>query len=358
MGSSCSKRISPSGGDALQASRAIERAQRRARRSDGKVKKLLLLGAGESGKSTLFKQLKNMYGKPYSKADRAHFLPAIVSNIISSMQTLVEESDNLSSVFPDCKTADEVNGLKKEIAKIEDDTVITPELAIKINNLWNDGGIKTTYERRALFQLLDTCPYFFEKAEEIAAAKYVPSMEDVVKCRVRTTGIIETFFGIRGVDFNIIDVGGQRNQRKKWIHSFEEVTGIVFVAALSEYDQVLYEDGSTNRMIEALDLFEHVCNLGWFSHTPMILVLNKRDLLAEKIKTVHITKCFPDYYGPQEYDDVVEYISTMFDSQNLNPDREVYTHVTCATDPDNVAHVFTASKDIVIRSSMNEGGFL
>ena len=61
---------------------------------------------------------------------------------------------------------------------------------------------------------------------------------------------------IEGKEFVVIDVGGQRNERKKWIHCFEDVTAIVFIAALSAYDSMLFEDSSTNRMHEALDLFD------------------------------------------------------------------------------------------------------
>ena len=79
------------------------------------------------------------------------------------------------------------------------------------------------------------------------------------------------------------DVGGQRNERKKWIHCFENVTAVIFVAALSEYDQVLYEDETTNRMTEALNLFDEICNSRWFRETSMILFLNKRDLFQAKV---------------------------------------------------------------------------
>jgi hypothetical protein len=67
---------------------------------------------------------------------------------------------------------------------------------------------------------------------------------------------------IEGKEFVVIDVGGQRNERKKWIHCFEDVTAIIFIASLSEYDSLLFEDNSTNRMHEALDLFDR-----WASHT-------------------------------------------------------------------------------------------
>lgn len=39
----------------------------------------------------------------------------------------------------------------------------------------------------------------------------------------------------------MVDVGGQRSERRKWIHCFENVTSIIFLVALSEYDQVLVE---------------------------------------------------------------------------------------------------------------------
>jgi hypothetical protein len=47
--------------------------------------------------------------------------------------------------------------------------------------------------------------------------------------------------------FRMVDVGGQRSERRKWIHCFENVTSIMFLAALSEYDQVLVESDNEVR---------------------------------------------------------------------------------------------------------------
>jgi guanine nucleotide-binding protein G(t) subunit alpha 3 len=88
--------------------------------------------------------------------------------------------------------------------------------------------------------------------------------EDVLYARVRTMGIVETEFSPvgetkkRGELYKLFDVGGQRNERRKWIHLFDGVTAVIFCAALSEYDQTLFEDESTNRMIETKELFEWV----------------------------------------------------------------------------------------------------
>jgi len=60
--------------------------------------KLLLLGAGESGKSTLFKQMVTLYGKGYSEAEREKLLDVVNSNIIEWMKKIIEATDNLARV--------------------------------------------------------------------------------------------------------------------------------------------------------------------------------------------------------------------------------------------------------------------
>lgn len=95
----------------------------------------------------------------------------------------------------------------------------------------------------------------------------------------------------------MFDVGGQRSERKKWIHCFEGVTAIIFCVALSGYDLVLAEDEEMNRMIESMKLFDSICNSKWFVETSIILFLNKKDLFEEKIARSPLTICFPEYTG-------------------------------------------------------------
>ena len=80
-------------------------------------------------------------------------------------------------------------------------------------------------------------------------------------------------------EFSLYDVGGQRNERRKWIHAFDNVTAVIFVAALSEYDQVCYEDTEKNRMVEAIELFESIAANDAFLNIPIILFLNKVSLI-------------------------------------------------------------------------------
>jgi len=156
----------------------------------------------------------------------------------------------------------------------------------------------------------------------------------------------------------MLDVGGQRNERKKWIHCFENVTAVLFVVAISAYDQTLYEDETTNRMVEAINLFEEICNSRWFRDISMVLFLNKSDLFIKKIQKVPLTVCFPEYTGENSYEETTNYLIGQFEAKNRNPDKTIYPHITCATNIDNVSAVFNAVKDIIIRKTLNEAGLV
>ena len=95
----------------------------------------------------------------------------------------------------------------------------------------------------------------------------------------------------------MFDVGGQRSERKKWIHCFEAVTCIIFCVALSEYDQVLLEVNTVNRMQESLTLFGSIVNSAWFTRTSIVLFLNKIDIFRKKLLTVPLERYYPDYEG-------------------------------------------------------------
>merc|ERR1719183_2783464 len=172
----------------------------------------------------------------------------------------------------------------------------------QIKELWASKTITEAYDRRNEYQLNDSAKFYFDKVDELVAPCYLPSEQDVLRSRVRTTGIVESDFVIKGVNFKMFDVGGQRNERRKWIHCFEDVHAVVFVASMSEYDQNLYEDETQNRMNEALQLFEQIANSKWFKDTAMILFLNKKDLFAEKITKKDMTCLWPEYTGGLDYE--------------------------------------------------------
>ena len=120
----------------------------------------------------------------------------------------------------------------------------------------------------------------------------------------------------------------------------------------------MYEEESENVMHDSLNLFHEICNNQWFIETSMILFLNKSDLFNKKIQKVNINVCFPDYKGPQTNENSLNYIKKQFIKCNKQENKQIYIHVTCATDGRNVEKVFNDVQHIVIENSLDAGGLL
>ena len=337
-------------------SKKIDTVLRKERRDLNREIKLLLLGAGDSGKSTFTKQMKILHLKGFTDEERSFFKDIIHSNVISAMRAIVTAEDRLgvTSISPD-------NARYAEIFKSKEilyDQKVTAEIAEAVKILWTDAGVKDLVSRSSEYQLIDSAGYFFDNIDRIAKADYTPTQDDLLRARARTTGITEITFELSGVHWRMMDVGGQRNERKKWIHCFQDVTALIFCVALSEYDMKLYEDERVNRMHESITLFDEICNCQWFGDTSVILFLNKRDLFEEKIKRVDMKCCFDDYSGGCNYEQGIEYLKNKFVALNRSKSKVIYVHVTCATDTENVRFVFNAVKDIIVRECLAKNDLL
>jgi len=158
---------------------------------------------------------------------------------------------------------------------------------------------------------------------------------------------------------------------------------VLFVASLSDYDAKMsgaarrsvapppssarraasrrFEDETTNRMKDALDLFEEVCDNRHFSNVSTLLFLNKRDLFAAKVAEVPIGEAngFPDYAGKaNDYADGVRYFTDKFLRKNKDPERTIFCHVTCATDTSNVRAVMDMCYHVITQKKLESIGFM
>ncbi|XP_026881185.2 guanine nucleotide-binding protein subunit alpha-11-like [Electrophorus electricus] len=334
----------------------IEKQLRMDNRNLQRQLKLLLLGAGESGKSTFIKQMRIIHGKGFSEEDRSGYTKLVFQNIFTAIQALIQAMETLHIPFLDDKNTRFVPMLSS----------MTPETVFKmeacyaeaIKSVWNDHGMQQCYERRREYQLSDSAKYYLDDIDRISASLYVPTLQDVLRVRLPTTGIIEYPFNLGSVIFRMVDVGGQRSERRKWIHCFENVTSIIFLVALNEYDQVLFENANENRMEESLALFKTTLTYPWFDETSIILFLNKTDLLIEKISKSHLEDYFPKYNGPKkDADTAMKFIRHMYEEQNtkLSTDcKRMYSHLTCATDTENIRKIFVDVKDTIMRIHLTD----
>ncbi|KAF0972334.1 hypothetical protein FDP41_009237 [Naegleria fowleri] len=366
---------------------------------------LLLLGISESGKSTLFKQVKILHQNGYTKEELSSFTKTIQDNLILGMAALMDlvqhslsqkqvitTSPNNTPFVLDQEQQELLRTHTQHILRKSNDDdkngstssshlSYDPSKLASLRFLWQHPYVQHVFHQRHgkvsnhnnnnnhsnsssdqpsatsswSYPLIDNLAYFMNHCERIGAASYVPSVEDVLHCRLRTTGVHETKFEFGGLSMRLVDVGGQRNQRKKWIHVFDNVTALIFVVSLVEYNQVLEEDPTTIRIRESMLLFEELVNCSVFYDKPVMLFLNKVDLFNDLIKKVDISEqCFKDYHGKKHSaPDAIQFIAEKFKKLRENKDADVFVEVTCAVDTNNIKKVLENLKTIILKESLS-----
>ena len=353
----------------------IEETLKQDKQKSGNVVKTLILGTGESGKSTFVKQLriildpnyeKNKSSGGYSAEERSRYAPVIYQNIFQALASLQDAMDNFKIKF---ERSDSGRHMQEYASQVSAESPqFNPEDAAKVKKIWNDKGVQQAYARRNEFQLADCCKFFMTHLERIGESSYTPSNDDIVHCRMKTTGILEYRYNVKGTEFMFIDVGGQRAERRKWIHSFEIVTSVIFLASLSDYDLKLAESKTDeNRMRESLKLFNYIANHNAFHSTLIIVFLNKRDLFEEKYQTSDFDKYFPEYKEwrseegkSKSMENCLLFIERMYTQKmkKKDGDQKVLFHMTVATNTSAVCEVFNSIKQELITSSLKKAGLL
>ncbi|XP_075062595.1 guanine nucleotide-binding protein subunit alpha-15 isoform X2 [Mixophyes fleayi] len=314
--------------------------------------------------------MRIIHGSGFSEQDRKMYARLIHQNIVTCVQSLVEAMETIR--IPYIWEENKENGKLIKGLDVYSVQQIEKCYITAIRKLWGDPGIRKCYEKRREFQLLDSATYYLTNLERITQDGYQATNEDILRIRVPTTGINEYCFTVDKVNLRMVDVGGQKSERKKWIHCFENVNALIYLASLSEYDQQLEENRKENRMRESLALFKSIMELPWFKETPIILFLNKTDLLEEKIHISDLATYFPKFKGPRHDAEaakkfITKYYEELFHkskiqevSGKLKKDvvRTFYVHETCATDTQNICNVFNDTKEAVLRKYLIEFGIV
>lgn len=279
--------------------------------------------------------MKLLHKDGFATREIIQFQLVLQENLLSSMQKILL-NDQVS-----------VPKKLKEHKKIVLNATAVTGCVDSIVALWDDPSIKTAYENRSELgiQIPSTADYFFQHAERIAEENYQPSPDDIFRAKLKTTGISEITFNTEGVEITIVDVGGQRSERRKWLHCFDDVTSVIYLAALDEYNMKLEEDHETNRLDESLRLFGEMTDSQFFKPASWILFLNKSDIFKDKIEKFPLSNYFDDCKATN-YDQSLEYIKKKYEAQFKG--TRLYVHATCAIDTQNCRRVFNVVKDTIL----------
>ncbi|XP_020499878.1 guanine nucleotide-binding protein subunit alpha-13b [Labrus bergylta] len=347
----------------LRISKEIDKCINRSKTYVKRLVKILLLGAGESGKSTFLKQMRIIHGQDFDQKAKEEFKATIFSNVIKGIRVLVDAREKLHIPWgnpSNQRHGDTMMAFDTRSAMAHGHGMVEQKVfqhyLPSIRALWADEGIQNAYDRRREFQLGESVKYFLDNLEKLGLSDYLPSQQDILLARKPTKGIHEYDFEIKNVPFKMVDVGGQRSERRRWFECFDSVTSILFLVSSSEYDQVLMEDRLTNRLSESLNIFETIVNNRVFSNVSIILFLNKTDLLEEKVKQVSIKDYFPEFSGdPRSLTDVQRFLVECFRKKRREQQQKpLYHHFTTAINTENIRLVFRDVKDTILHDNLKQ----
>uniref|UniRef100_A0A673JPT4 Guanine nucleotide-binding protein G(s) subunit alpha n=1 Tax=Sinocyclocheilus rhinocerous TaxID=307959 RepID=A0A673JPT4_9TELE len=345
-----------------EANKKIEKQLQKDKQIYRATHRLLLLGAGESGKSTIVKQMRILHVNGFNAEEKKQKIQDIKNNIKEAIETIVTA---MSVLVPPVQLACPANKFRIDyILNLanQKDFEFTPEFYEHTKTLWQDEGVRACFERSNEYQLIDCAQYFLDRIDTVKQSDFTPTDQDLLRCRVLTSGIFETRFQLDKVNF-------QFTVRQKM---FAYVTAIIFVVASSSYNMVLREDNQTNRLQEALNLFKNIWNNRWLRTISVILFLNKQDLLAEKVLAgkSKIEDYFPEFARYTTPDDATPeqgedprvtrakyFIRDEFlriSTASGDGRHYCYPHFTCAVDTENIRRVFNDCRDIIQRMHLRQ----
>lgn len=313
--------------------------------------KVLLLGTHRSGKSTLLRQLRLIHGVGYSDDEKRSFTAHIYRQIVKAIQDLVFEMDLLKIHYKTPANKEHARKIKQKDFTCK--RTVDQEDMDTIKSLWADLGMRKCYEESKECHLTDSQRYFMDHIDRITESNYLPTLHDILHCTVDLNGITEHLYDIDDILLRFIDIRGARTERRKWIHYFDNISALMFIVALSDYDKIETYSDNENRLELAKSMFKTIIDYPWFQNCGIMLFWNKKDVLEEQIMHTNMVDYFPEFKGlKKNSQDATEFIVKMFVELNTNPDRIIYSHSVCLLDSESVRFVLAAIRDIVLQQNL------
>uniref|UniRef100_A0A0K0F0M0 Guanine nucleotide-binding protein alpha-5 subunit (inferred by orthology to a C. elegans protein) n=1 Tax=Strongyloides venezuelensis TaxID=75913 RepID=A0A0K0F0M0_STRVS len=333
--------------------KAIEADIKVEKQKERKRLKILLLGSGDSGKSTIAKQMRIIHSNGFNDTEALNYSFMIKQNIITSLHYFAQEISNQNIEV----SSDEMELFDRFLHKHTAINDEDDEEQVKIiNHFMNYKCFKKVRDSDKPFYYPDNTTYLFDNIKRILEPTYKPTPQDIVQARAATTGVHELRFEFKNFTIRLIDVGGQKTERRKWIHSFEGVAAILFVVSLSGFDQTLEEDPTINRLEDSIELFYNILSNEFLLKSNIILFMNKKDLFESKLSKVKFNDFYKNYNGNNTFDECSKYIEQLFLKDIPPKGRQIYSHFTNATDTENINLMFAAACDIILQNNLSQAG--
>jgi len=320
---------------------------------------ILILGVSGCGKSTFAKQMKIISQSGFLDFEVDNYKKIVLKNLGSGLHELLNVVLTSGSVDDDNENA-------AQFFKQNPNVEWNPENIELAKKVWEDKAVLKTWESVKYSVHYTHLDYYMENIDRITEGEYIPTNEDIVRSRQYTIGASTTLIYIDKFWWRFIDVGGQTPERQKWAAIVQDtkINAMIYFVALDDYATESNEQKGKTRMDVSKEVWAEVMNSELFKRDTTILFLNKYDLFEKQIKSKRefkrFKKTFKDFDGENDPEDAAMFIKDQFTDIAISDedDGQVYQHLTCAIDTEQMTIVWNILKENVIKERLKTAGFI
>ena len=320
-------------------------------------RKILLVGAKSSGKSTILKQLHYLF-HPNHHHKLLSIRPNLIKNLKQSLISLAIHSQDISSYHsqnwkqnsPSLYRADQdIKFLRDRIANMDANSSFDAGLLHDFKLFWHNQATQNTIKWDHELAYIDpSYKYLCANMSNFCKYDYIPTWNDYIHCHI--DGMLNESDLLQYMDtiYEFVEhstYGVNGGWFDPVLDQSPEFDAIIFVANLSGFYRCDYHHDDTNNLMEEIEIFDHIVNRRKLREKEIILLLNVSDIFAHDIVTkgAQITDdSLRDFFGeiknPQE---IIEHLLDMFLNRVNYKDRaNIHCFVCNAMDKDMVSNIF------------------
>ena len=316
---------------------------------------LVIVGTGGSGKSTVVKQFRAHFGSPYNIIERRTWASRIRSNILSDLLLCARRAQRrvgqpgapaVDQALIDALVAAPLGSIAEQVSAIKK-ALASSAVGCRCND--------------SIEHFSAQMPYFHDHMDRIATEDYSASDQDILYCPSSTLGVTTYDFNANGTEFHVVDCGGQRSQRRKWLRFFSEATAVLFVSSLDDYWHAQSGDEQRNKLRESIETFAETINSKALQDRCVCLFLNKTDLLEDSLKTRPFRRFFPSFDADKDAENpehVIAFVKGLFEACNKSTRRarQLFVTATCVGNKQSSVDLAATIKRAVMDDVAKEGG--
>ncbi|KAI8913299.1 guanine nucleotide binding protein, alpha subunit [Gorgonomyces haynaldii] len=269
---------------------------------------VLVLGPGDSGKSTFLKQLVLQHGGGFTKEYREEARQQIHQNLLMNLRILINKIVKEGVPWG----SDKLEADSKRIQQLTEKDLDLSVIPL-ISGFLKSEAVKTTLSKGMEGSYQDTATYFYDQLDTVLDPEYLPTDEDILYTRRRTENITESKFHIAGLKWTVVDVAGQMQHRHRWIPYYEtNPSAVIFVVSAPSYCQEMEECPGKNRISDAIELYEELVSTVTLNPKLYLVFLNKVDLLESRMSKYPVSDYIPAYMDAEDPKAYLEWLSNIF----------------------------------------------